>query len=465
MARIARAALVVAILASSFTVLSASSAFGASTVANAVNWLKTQQQTDGGFEVSGFPGFETADAIFAIAEAAQTGASWSATEARNAVLATTNGGHTPLDAIDDYVSGTIGAGQAGKVITLVTNPLGINPANFDPRGNGATNLVATLGVPGADGTFGIGLGAFNSFLYAVRGYARISSARVPTTTIDVIRSTQKIDGSWDFNGDNTGTGTDIDTTGLAILALLDAGVSAVDPDVGQGLGYLVAQQQATGAWQAFGSDDPNSTAVAMLALSAGGRTSPLAAADAFLAGLQLSSPPADAGRIQSPNDEFGVNTFATSQSIQALVRKAVSTPTSFTSVPAAAGGGALAIDTSAGALHDVVAVDPTTLATPPPGATFPSGLISFEVTGLAHGAAVTVHLFLPATTAATHYLKFNGRAWSDATSLAAFSGSVVTLTLADGGPGDTDGVQDGIITDPGGPTAVAASQTVAAFTG
>ncbi|MEX2100786.1 MAG: hypothetical protein WEB19_05165, partial [Acidimicrobiia bacterium] len=39
--------------------------------AAAVAWLKTQQQADGGFEVVGFPGFETRAASRAIAEQAQ----------------------------------------------------------------------------------------------------------------------------------------------------------------------------------------------------------------------------------------------------------------------------------------------------------------------------------------------------------------------------------------------------------
>ena len=42
-----------------------------STASSATAWLLTQQQTDGGFEVAGSPGFETPDAILAIAENAQ----------------------------------------------------------------------------------------------------------------------------------------------------------------------------------------------------------------------------------------------------------------------------------------------------------------------------------------------------------------------------------------------------------
>ncbi len=53
----------------------------------AVTWLKTQQRTDGSFEVADFPGFETRDAVLAIAEAAQTGSTWDAPAALKAVRA------------------------------------------------------------------------------------------------------------------------------------------------------------------------------------------------------------------------------------------------------------------------------------------------------------------------------------------------------------------------------------------
>ena len=41
---------------------------------------------------------------------------------------------------------------------------------------------------------------------------------------------------------------------------------------------------------------------------------------AWLRSQQLTAPPADAGRITSPNDSFGVNTFATSQTVEALLQ-------------------------------------------------------------------------------------------------------------------------------------------------
>ena len=76
-----------------------------STASSATAWLLTQQQTDGGFEVAGSPGFETPDAILAIAENAQQQYGWDKTQAKNAVLARVKNGHTPLHAIDDLVDG------------------------------------------------------------------------------------------------------------------------------------------------------------------------------------------------------------------------------------------------------------------------------------------------------------------------------------------------------------------------
>src|SRR5581483_2390324 len=107
---------------------------------NAVGWLKTQQQSDGGFELAGFPGFETPDAILAIAENAQTGSTWSTAQALAAVQAVHVGGGsglTPLDAIDAFAHTAISPQQAAKLIVLVAAPLGLDAGAFHP-GSGGT---------------------------------------------------------------------------------------------------------------------------------------------------------------------------------------------------------------------------------------------------------------------------------------------------------------------------------------
>jgi hypothetical protein len=429
-----------------------------SAIASAVSWLRTQQQPDGGFEVAGFPGFETPDAVFALAAAAQSGATWSASAARAAVLGTTTAaGKTPLHALDALVTGGVSKGQAAKVIVLATNPLGLDPKAFDPAGDGATDLVAILGAPGADHKFGISLAALNDIAYAVRAYAIVGT--VPSETVAVFRNAQKSDGSWAFNGDATEADGGADTTAAVVLALLAAGVDATDDDVDSALDYLEAQQQGNGSWTDGYAENPNSTAIAMLALHAAGRTAPLAVGDAYLVGQQQPD-----GHVAGPYDgDYGLNTFGTAQAVEALARASVpvaASPVSTVTVPAAGGSGALSLETSAGTLAGVAGVDPGTLGAAPAGTSFPSGAVAFSVIGIDPGATVTVRVIFPVGTSATRYLKFHDGAWFDAGAAASVAGNVVTLTLTDGGALDDDGAANGVIVDPGGPASVTATAVV-----
>jgi len=432
-------------------------------IASAVSWLRSQQQPDGGFEVAGFPGFETPDAVFALAATAQSGGGWSTSAARAAVLGTTTpAGATPLDALDALVTGGVSKGQAAKIIVLDTNPLGLDPEAFDPSGNGATDLVEVLGEPGVDHKFGISLAALNDIAYAVRAWA-IVDGDVPTETVDVLRATQKSDGSWAFNGDATGTDGGADTTSAVVLALLASGVDVDDADLALALDYLEADQQGNGSWTDGFSENPNSTAVAMLALDAAGRSGPLIAGDGYLVGRQQPD-----GHVAGPYDDFGLNTFGTAQAIEALARASAPISGTFVStvtVPAVGGTGALSLETDVGTLSSASAVDPATLGAAPAGSTFPSGAIAFTVTGLEPGVTATIRVIFPIGTAATRYLKFHDGAWFDASNHASFSGNVVTLTLTDGGVGDDDGAANGAIVDPGGPVSVAATALPPAVAG
>ena len=296
---------------------------------NATNWLKSQQQSDGSFELAGFPGFETPDAIHAISENAQLQRTWNATQARAAVQATITNGHNPLHAIDDLVDSGISPGQAAKIIVLVAKPLGLSAVNFDPDVDGGTKNLKALVTNGKqlDGSYG----TFNATLYAMIAL-RKTSVVVGPDTITYLRNAQEAGGGWNYAGDNSGSYADVDTTALAIQALIASRVVSTDTDVRQGLGFLAAQYQSvSGAWQSFGSDDPNSTSTAMLAIAAAGfdpeascwrnTVAPGLAAQPYASpsGWLRSQQQPD-GHIASPNDFFGLNTFASSQSIQALRR-------------------------------------------------------------------------------------------------------------------------------------------------
>ncbi len=155
------------------------------TAANdAVAWIITQQQPDGGFDVSGSQGFETPDAVLAIAEAAQTpGTPWNTATAFGAVTAIEYGGAggpNPLDSLDDWADSPVNAGEAGKLIALVTEPLGLDPTDFDPSGDSGTAVDLTEildpdGCAGDPATYGF----FNETIFGALGEVRIVCACQP----------------------------------------------------------------------------------------------------------------------------------------------------------------------------------------------------------------------------------------------------------------------------------------------
>jgi hypothetical protein len=119
-----------------------------------------------------------------------------------------------------------------------------------------------------------------------------------------------------------------------------------------------------------------------------------------------------------------------------------------------ASGDTLTLQTTGGSLSNVQAVTPPSGA----GATFPWGLMSFEVDNVPVGGTITVTLTLPAGAQPSTYYKWNQSAGTfspfmfDGDNGASISGNVVTLYLTDGGAGDQDGQANGIIVDPGGLT-------------
>jgi hypothetical protein len=314
--RLALAALSLALVVPVLAVAPASA--GPDPVADARGWLVGQQEADGGFELADFAPFETPDAILAIATAGQTGSVWSTAEALAAVQAVDNQGVTALDWADDFVDGGVSAGVQAKFALLVALPLGLDPAAFDPQNDGAADLTVGLGT--------IDPGLFNSFLVGAITQAAIG-VNVPQDDLQTVCEAQQAVGGWSFDADPTGsTGADPDTTGFATMALTAAGVGADDPVVAAAATFFeTTQDQAgvpgappvpAGGFFSFGSLDPNATALATQGYAAAGRDPVALPTDptAFLTSLQVPGE----GRIASPNDGFGVNTFATSQTIQAL---------------------------------------------------------------------------------------------------------------------------------------------------
>ena len=174
-------------------------------------------------------------------------------------------------------------------------------------------------------------GSFNATLFAAIAKRKLGG--VPANTLAYIRAAQEAGGGWNFAGDPTGTTAtaDTDTTALAIEALVAAQVKRTDPRSPSGDrlpreqpsdGWVVAVVRRRRPELHLARDDrdhrrglrPDHVLLARFdgpALSGTPYTSPVK----WLKGDQ---PPN--GRFKSPNDSFGVNTFPTSQSIQALRR-------------------------------------------------------------------------------------------------------------------------------------------------
>lgn len=317
---------------------------GADTVTeSAVSWIVSQQEADGGFEIANFAAFETPDAILAIAEQAQTTADWSTVEARNAVQShDANGpdaGGTPLDWVDAYLTeNPPDAGIAAKFIVLIAAPLGLDPTEFDAAGDGdPVDLVAAMDAGKDPESHSYGDGFLNYTLFALVAHPLLGR-EAPADTIAYLRDAQQANGGWSYDGAPSGTDVDVDTTARAVNALVANGVPTGDATVAAAMKYLADQMQATGAWQFFGADDTNTTAMGLLGVASAGwrlssscwRSSSSSAATgayvnpaAWLRSQQVTTDvDGDLGRFRSPNDAFGPvpNTSATSQAVQALLR-------------------------------------------------------------------------------------------------------------------------------------------------
>ncbi len=293
-------------------------------------FITSHQLADGSFEVAGFAGFETPDAVLAIAENAQTSATWSRSEALAAVLRDQEGPRAPrCTRSTTYADSGIDAGQAAKLVQLVARPLGLSVTKFNPDRDHAVNLAGD--------------------------HRRRAQVRrlVRSLQRHAVRRDGQAQARW-CAGRHAGVhprgagvrwwlelrrrpdrrrgAADTDTTALAIEALVAAGVEADrsrSPAGPRRSSRTASGRTDRGSRSA--SPDPNSTSLAVIAITAAGydsttscwrdSTVPASTGSPYTSPVKwLKADAASNGRFKSPNDSFGVNTFATSQSIQALRR-------------------------------------------------------------------------------------------------------------------------------------------------
>jgi prenyltransferase beta subunit len=227
----------------------------------ALDYLKTQQNTDGGFG-SGFgpesTAGSTADAVHAIVAAGGDPAAFD------------QDGNSPLSYLAEQAATVDNAGDLAKVILAVV------ATGENPRAFGGVDSVARLeGMAGSDGLLMTANDTFFSHILAVLALASVERP-LPDGAVAAIVDAQQESGAWAWDG-SAGTDADTNTTAFAVQALVAAGEAADSEAVSKALDYYRSIQNADGGWpyqnpSSFGTDtDANSTAVTIQALIAAGQ--------------------------------------------------------------------------------------------------------------------------------------------------------------------------------------------------
>lgn len=284
-------------------VAAASSA--SSAAENAANWLRSQQQPDGGF-----PGFQggsdpsaTTDAVVAFAAADVDPAS------------VEQGGHSIIDflAASAESYGTSAAGAAKLILAAAA-------AGENPREFGGVDLLS-----GLQGHLDQASGLYDEqiFTHAYAILAMVAAGEtVPAAAVTALEDHQAEDGSWSFSGSTEPGQGDSNTTAIAVQALAAAGNSN-SAAIEKALGYLETARVSDGSYayqpgmESPPVGDANSTALVIQALiaaghapEAGGAGSPLDA----LAHFQSAN-----GAFRYRDDTPADSALATVQAIPALM--------------------------------------------------------------------------------------------------------------------------------------------------
>lgn len=267
-------------------------------VQQAIDWLMSTQQPDGGF--AGFSGESdpgtTIDAIFAMVAAQSLGVD---ADTESAVRYLESG-----DIALVYAQTSAGASAKLALALVATGNDPHDISNVDPMS--IVEVGAGLGT--------IGLGPYDHALGLLALAA--TETEIPELAIETARGSQIEDGSWAFDGTMSAGAGDTNTTAMMMQGLIAAGVD--DPIVDQAIGYLTAAQNEDGGfpYQPGAESDANSTALALQAMIAADDPAlegQIEAARDALAGMQNKSG-AFFYMASTPDD----NQFATAQAIPAL---------------------------------------------------------------------------------------------------------------------------------------------------
>ena len=274
----------------------------------ALNWLRTQQQEDGSFNIGfGHPAGVTCDAVLAIVANGDDPATWRTATGKPSVV--------------DYLAATAGeyamdAATTGKLIVTIA-AAGLKPKDF-----GGKDWVALLqSFSDGKGTFDPGAVGQAWAILALKA----AGETVPAEALTVLKSYQLDTGAW-----NSALGPDNDTVAYVLQALIAGGEPKSSAAIQKALAFFETQQNDDGGFPAikpseWGTDtNANSTAGVIMGLVAVGETPATgkwnkAGNNPMSALLKLQTPD---GKVEfQPN--VGSPVMATVQAIPAILSKAL----------------------------------------------------------------------------------------------------------------------------------------------
>ena len=223
---------------------------------DALDYIRTLQNTDGGFPFSGTDSAAggTLDAILAFVAADID------------PHTVKKDGNSPLDYLEDQAAAY--ATTPGHTAKLV---LGLAVAEEDPGDFAGQDFVDLMEANFDSVSHSYGDGVIDHEIYMLARATLDQSAA--QGSVSYLKSKLTADGCWEFSD---GFGCDTNTTALAVQALLAAGKSPSDSAIEDALDYLEDAQNDDGGWpydplSAWGTDsDANSTAFVLQALVAAG---------------------------------------------------------------------------------------------------------------------------------------------------------------------------------------------------
>jgi subtilisin family serine protease len=148
-----------------------------------------------------------------------------------------------------------------------------------------------------------------------------------------------------------------------------------------------------------------------------------------------------ATRYSSPDNDWGYGLVSLQRALEMMPQSAT--------VASSTGQGSLIFRTSAGTISNARALDAPDLGSSCAAVLFPYGVFAFDISSILPGSSVDITVTMP-DSRATLYWKCtsNGPVQMP---LVSQGGNSMVIRLTDGGPGDADGVANGVIVDPGGP--------------